>query len=63
MIRCRVARRFVDAALERELGLEQRFELEEHTSGCSACGDYERRARGLQELLEGIGRASCRERV
>ena len=55
MIRCRVARRFVDAALERELGLEQRFELEEHTAGCSACGDYERRARGLQELLEGPG--------
>jgi hypothetical protein len=55
VIRCRVARRFVDAALERELGLEERFQLEEHTAACSACSDHERRARALQELLEGPG--------
>jgi len=55
VIRCRNARRFVDAALERELALEERFQLEEHIAGCGACGDYERRARGLQELLEGPG--------
>jgi hypothetical protein len=55
VIRCRVARRSVDAALERELALEERFQLDEHTSGCRACAEYERRARGLQELLEGPG--------
>jgi len=55
VIRCRVARRFVDAALERELALEERFQLEAHASACPACAEYERRARGLQELLEGPG--------
>ncbi len=55
MTRCRVARRCVDAALERELALEERFQLEEHTARCRACAEYERRARGLQELLEGPG--------
>jgi len=55
VIRCRVARRHVDAAFERELALEDRFDLEAHLAQCSACTEYERRVRGLQELLEGPG--------
>lgn len=55
MIRCRAARAFVQAGLERELALEERFQLELHTAGCPACAEFERRARGLQELLEGPG--------
>lgn len=54
-MRCRVARRSVAAALERELALEERFLLEEHVARCGACAEYERRARELQELLEGPG--------
>lgn len=55
MIRCRVARAYVEAGLEQELALEQRFQLELHTSSCTACAQFERRARALQELLEGPG--------
>ncbi len=55
MIRCRVARAFVEAGLERQLALEERFQLELHTSTCGACAEFERRARALQELLEGPG--------
>src|SRR5262249_3320980 len=55
VIRCRVARRFADEAQERELALEQRFLLDEHTARCTPCARHERRVRALQELLEPAG--------
>ncbi len=55
MIRCRAARAFVEATLERELALEERFQLELHVATCPTCAEFERRARRLEELLEGPG--------
>ncbi|HEX6883656.1 MAG TPA: hypothetical protein VF530_09765 [Planctomycetota bacterium] len=55
MIRCREARRCIDLALEQELGVERRLELEAHLARCEACARREREARTLQEWLEGPG--------
>jgi len=55
VIRCRAARRCIDAALEQELGVERRLELEAHLAHCEACARREREARRLQEWLEGPG--------
>ncbi|MSR63316.1 MAG: hypothetical protein EXS08_12815 [Planctomycetes bacterium] len=55
MIRCRVARGYVEAAQERALALEERWQLDEHVGACARCAALERRARALQELLEGPG--------
>jgi len=55
VIRCRVARGVVEAAQERALALEERWQLDEHVHACPSCAALERRARALQELLEGPG--------
>lgn len=55
MIRCRVARARIESALDQELSLSARFELEEHVAACSACAAHQRRTQGLQEWLEGPG--------
>lgn len=55
MIRCRAARRCIDAALEQELDVGRRLELEAHLAQCDACARREREARRLQEWLEGPG--------
>lgn len=55
MIRCRAARGLIDAAQEQELALAERFLLEEHVASCVACAGHQRRARSLQEWLEGPG--------
>lgn len=50
---CRRARTAIQGALERELALEERFQLDLHLASCGACAELERRALALEELLEG----------
>jgi len=54
-MRCREARAALDSALERELGVESRLQLEAHLALCASCAGRAARARRLQELLEGPG--------
>lgn len=52
---CRTARARIQAALDRELPLEQPFLLDEHLGRCPACSELERRSRALEEGLERLG--------
>lgn len=50
---CRTARARLAVALDRELALEERFELDRHLERCPACQELERRGLRLEEWLEG----------
>lgn len=52
---CRTTRARLAAALDRELALEERFELDRHLERCGACRAHERRGLRLEEWLEGPG--------
>ncbi len=52
---CRQARRAIPLALERELPLEKRLELERHLALCPECAELHARALAVEEALERLG--------
>ena len=53
MIRCRLARTWIERAADGELEIEQELRLEQHLAHCARCrGSYERHQQ-LEELFAG----------